>query len=178
MRFSRAGDEGYAELIGGERVAKDSPRMEALGDLDEAMSALGLARALGVREESKPLLVQLQRALFLLASEVAASAPEQLRQRLDGEAVTMVEAEIARLDGEVNRWAGFIVPGDSPGAGALDLARAIVRRAERHVVRLVHQGDVENVQLIRYLNRLSSLLYLLARADDRAAGVAQPTMMA
>lgn len=163
------GDEGYTGLIGGERQAKDAPRIDALGELDEATSAIGLARALATRAASKPVLLRVQRELYVLMAEVAAPDPDTLTRRLGPAEVAGVEADIATLEQDVS-VSGFVIPGDTPGEAALDLARAVVRRAERRVVGLVHQGHLQNVQLIRYLNRLSLLLYYLARADERAAG--------
>lgn len=175
--YSGKGDAGYTGLIGGERVAKESPRIEALGALDEANSALGLGRALAACQQSKPLLVRLQRELSLLAVEVAAPVPDILTQRIGAEHVAALEAEIDALGTDLRAPFAFIAPGDSPGGGALHLARATVRRAERRVTALFHQHELENEQLLRYLNRLSSLLFLLARLDDQAAGVTEPTPM-
>ncbi len=175
--YTGKGDAGYTGLIGGERVAKDALRIEALGELDEAISALGLSRALAVRRQSKPLLVHLQRELSQLAAEVAAPEPNKQRACISAENVISLEVDIDELGKEISNPLAFIAPGDSPGGGALHLARAVVRRAERRVTALFHQGALENEQLLRYLNRLSSLLYLLARADDLEAGVGEPTLM-
>jgi len=175
--YTGKGDAGYTGLIGEERVAKDSPRIEALGVLDEAISAMGLGRALAMRPQSKPLLVRLQRELSMIAAEVAAPEPNSLADRISAEHVISLEVDIDELGKEICAPFAFIVPGDSPGSGALHLARATVRRAERRVSALYHQGELANEQLLRYLNRLSSLLFLLARADDQAAGVTVPTPM-
>jgi len=177
MFYTSKGDTGYTGLIGGERVAKESPRIEALGALDEAISAIGLARALAVREESKPLLIHLQRELSMLAAEVAAPDPGQLKRRICAEDVVSLETDVEELSRWINNPHAFIAPGDTPGGGALHLARATVRRAERRVTALAHQGELRNEEVLRYLNRLSTLLYLLARADDQAAGIENPTLM-
>lgn len=157
-------------------MAKDTQRLEVLGDLDEATSAIGLARALAARAETKPLLAHLQRELFALMAEVAAPDAGTLSARMGAETVASLEADIDTLQPELTLPGGFILPGDSPGAGALDLARTIVRRTERHLVALSREDEALNPQLFRYLNRLSSLLFLLARLDDNAAGVEAPTM--
>lgn len=171
MWYSGGGDEGYTSLYGGERTAKDTPRIEALGDLDEAMSAIGVARATAGRVASKMLLLRVQRELYLLMAEVASPEPERLAARLDASAVSGLETVIADLEPVVGTLHSFVAPGDTAGGAALDLARAVVRRAERRVVALVHHGELRNDPLVRYLNRLSSLLFLLARADDRESGV-------
>jgi cob(I)alamin adenosyltransferase len=171
MWYTGTGDAGDTGLLGPERVAKDSPRIEALGELDEAMAAIGVARAQLRRPESRPLLLSAQRGLSLLMAEVACPRPEALARRIDADAVAGVEAAIAALSAHVARQTTFILPGDTPGGAALDLARAVVRRAERRVVHLRRQQLTTNLHLLHYLNRLSSLLYLLARADD-AIGLA------
>lgn len=173
MWYSGTGDEGYTSLFGGERIEKTSPRLEALGDLDEAQAAIGVARAHVLRQETKPLLAQVQRTLYLLMAEVATPEPARLRQRVESATVTALEQNIARLADSVPREPTFIIPGDTPGGAALDLARTVVRRAERRVVGLLHAGQLENAHLVRYLNRLSSLLFLLARIDDAAGGAAE-----
>jgi len=172
MSYTGTGDEGYTGLIGGERTAKDAPRIEALGALDEATSAIGVARAFCAREASQPVLLRAQRALYLLMAEIAAPDPTKLSERISAAHVQALEAEIAALDGGAVTRHTFIIPGDTRGGAMLDCARTVVRRAERRVVSLAHRGDLHNEQLVPYLNRLSSLLYVLARADDTAAGVA------
>ena len=170
------GDEGYTHLLGGERVAKDARRLEALGDLDEASSALGVARNAVARAETRPELVRIQRTLYRLMAEVAAAAPRPNLPPLGLEAVRALEAVMRDMAPLLPPLRNFILPGDSSGAAALDLARAIVRRAERHVVALVHDGTLTNPHLVPYLNRLSLLLFQLARLDDRAAGVTELTL--
>ena len=177
MWYTRTGDEGDTGLLGGERVAKDSPRLEALGDLDEAMSCIGLARAQAARAETKPLLEHIQRELIVVMAELAAPDAAQLKTRLGETAVASLEADIDRLAATVAPPEGFVLPGDSRGAAALDVARAVVRRAERRAVALAHRGEVNNARVIAYLNRLSSLLFLLARADDLAAGAARSAVV-
>ena len=169
MWYSRSGDEGFTGLIGGERVAKESRRIEALGDIDEATSFIGLARAQASVAETKPLLKGLQRELMLVMAEVACPDLAKLRERLPETAVKALEDEINRLAAEIELTGEFVLPGDTPGGAALDVARAVVRRAERHVVVLAHQGELQDDRLIKYLNRLSTLLYMLARKEDGRA---------
>ena len=169
--FTGKGDQGTTDLLG-ERVLKDDPRIETLGALDETSSALGLARALAAAERTRDLLVEVQRDLYRLMAELAFT--DDLRPAgyaLGEERVRRLETLTDELGAEVDLPPQFILPGDSGPGAALDVARAVARRAERHVVALHRAGHVPNPQVLRYLNRLSSLLFILARAEDRAAGV-------
>lgn len=164
MWFTGRGDEGFTDIIGHERVSKDAPRVEALGDLDEASSAIGLGRAFARLEETKTVLVHVQRELSTMMAEVAAVTPEILSQRLGPAHVSALETQIETLSA-TQRPVGFILPGENAASAALDLARTVVRRAERRVVTLLRLGEVTNENLGVYLNRLSSLLFLLARVE-------------
>ncbi len=166
MWFTGRGDEGFTDIIGHERVSKDAPRVEALGDLDEASAAIGLGRALTTRPATRALLHHIQRELSTMMAEVAAVSPEVLARRLGPDAVASLEADITAFD--ASHPGGFILPGENPGEAALNLARTVVRRAERRVVTLLRLGEVTNEYLGVYLNRLSSLLFLLARAESGA----------
>jgi len=166
MWYTTNGDDGYTDLAGGERVAKDSRRIEALGSLDEATSFIGAARAL-VGAETRLLLERAQRELMLVMAEVASPDPATLREQLPEKAVETLEADIARVAAGVPPLTDFVLPGETPAGAALDVARAVVRRAERRVVALLHHGELVGGLLIRFLNRLSSLLYFLAREEDQ-----------
>lgn len=171
MFYTRKGDQGYTDLLGG-RVPKYAPRPETYGTLDEATSAIGLARALAASPRTKQILVQVQRDLYVMMAELAfAPGVEQQRYHITAEHVQRVERETDQLTAEVPLGRHFILPGDSVAGAALDLARTVVRRAERLVAKLYHDGEVHNDQLLPYLNRLSSLLFILARFEDREAGV-------
>lgn len=165
MWYTRKGDSGDTSLIGGERVAKDDPRIEALGALDEASSAIGVGRAFARRETSNALLMRVQRELSRIMAEVATSDPAKVKAPLEETAVTALEAEIDTLAALLPPFDGFVVPGDTPGGAHLHLARAIVRRAERRLVAL----HLANAHIPAYVNRLSTLLYLLARLEDEGA---------
>jgi cob(I)alamin adenosyltransferase len=167
MWYTTNGDDGYTDLVGGERVAKDSQRVEALGSLDEATSFIGAARA-QVGADTRLLLERAQRELMLVMAEVAAPDPATLRERLPETAVAALEADIARIAAGVPPLTDFVLPGDTAAGAALDVARAVVRRTERRVVALIHHGELAGDRLTCYLNRLSSLLYFLARAEDAA----------
>ena len=165
MWYTKNGDDGYTDLADGERVAKDSRRIEALGSLDEATSCIGAARAL-VGTEAGALLKRVQRELILVMAEVASPDPLALRERLPESAVPALEADIDRVAAGVPPLTDFVLPGGTPAGAALDVARTVVRRAERRLVTLLHHGELAGDHLVHYLNRLSSLLYFMARAED------------
>jgi len=173
--YTRGGDKGYTDLLGG-RVPKYAPRPETLGAIDEATSSIGFARSLASSERTQSILIDVQRDLYLMMAELAFT-PEvhQKRYHVTAEHVLRIEAETDALEADVPLPPHFILPGDSQGGAALDVARTIVRRSERLAVRLIHDGEVENEQLLAYLNRLSSLLFILARFEDQCAGVT-PTL--
>ena len=175
--YTTTGDDGYTGLLGEGRVPKYHPRPEAVGTLDEASAALGLARASCLAEQTAPLLLQIQRDLYLLMAEVAATPDNAARfRKIGAERVEWLEGQAAGLEGLVQLPGEFIVPGDSTAGSALALARAVVRRAERRVAQLVHEKELENIDLLRYLNRLSSLLFILELLENGAAGRANPTL--
>jgi cob(I)alamin adenosyltransferase len=175
--YTRKGDDGYTALLGGERVAKYAPRPEAYGTVDEVSSALGLARATVRAERSREILLQVQRHLYRIMTELAATPEAATRfDRTSADDVAQLERVTDELGAELELPKDFIVPGDTLTGAALDLARTITRRAERCVARLTHEDDVGNVEVLRYLNRLSSLLFVLARYEDALAGVRHLTL--
>jgi cob(I)alamin adenosyltransferase len=144
--------------------------------LDEASAALGLARALCQAPGIGDLLIDAQRDLYLMMAEVSATPENATRFRsINAEHVLKLEAHTDRLSALVEVPRQFILPGDTPGAGALSLARTIVRRAERKLVRLIHEIQLENTELIRYLNRLSSLCFVLELYEIQYTGRPGPT---
>jgi cob(I)alamin adenosyltransferase len=172
MFFTGRGDDGYTDLLGGPRVAKYDLRPEALGVLDEASAALGLARAHAQREETRQALVQSQRDLYLLMADIATIEGRHVGQpRLTAAQVAGLEATITALDTHVSIPKEFVAPGDSVAGATLDVARTVVRRAERVLARLAHADALPGADGLAYLNRLSSLLFGLARFEDAAAGV-------
>jgi len=166
------GDDGYTDLLGPERVPKYDLRPETYGTLDEASSALGLARALSRQERVHEILRQVQHDLYLMMAEVAIPAAqlEKLPYRIKPEQVEWLDSTISELEKEVEMPKQFVLPGASAASAAIDLGRTIVRRAERHAVRLVHEGQMPAGNVLRYLNRLSSLLFVLARYGEHASG--------
>jgi cob(I)alamin adenosyltransferase len=178
------GDDGTTGLLfGGPRVSKDDPRTEAYGTVDEAVAALGLARAsLGSDGAiSLPadlgdlggLLLRLQRELFVVGAELATNpeAWERLedgRTRVSAEMVAAVEAILVPLEGAIEMPREFVVPGETMTSAGLELARTILRRAERRAVALRRDGLVPGEHLGPYLNRLADLVWVLARAAEQA----------
>jgi cob(I)alamin adenosyltransferase len=175
--YTRTGDDGYTGLLGEGRVPKFDARMEALGAVDEATAALGLARNLTSVPETGQLLLTIQRHLYGLMAETAAT-PENAAafHSIGAEQVTWLEEEADTLSQTVPMPREFIVPGDSLPGAYLDLARTIVRRAERRLAELLQRGDIENTELLRYLNRLSSLLFMLELRENQALGTERPTL--
>jgi cob(I)alamin adenosyltransferase len=162
---TRTGDEGYTDLLGPVRVPKYHRRPEAYGAVDEATSALGLARSHAGDAQVNGWIRAMQNDLYVLMAELA-TPPENYARvdfKIGGEDVARLDALGEDLKGQVEIGSAFIIPGDSVLGASLDLARSVVRRAERQVVRLYHEGDVTNVETVRYLNRLSDVLFILAR---------------
>jgi cob(I)alamin adenosyltransferase len=169
---TRTGDDGYTGLLGKARVPKWHPRPEAYGTLDEATSALGLARALTPSDEVRVSILELQREIYLLMAELATDPDEYDRSpfRITADHVANLELRSAGLQQQVDIGQQFIIPGETAGAAAIDLARTIVRRGERLVARMLHDGALGNHELLRYLNRLSDVLFILARYEEEIAG--------
>lgn len=178
--YTKSGDDGTTGLLYGGRVDKDDPRTEAYGASDEAVAALGLARALGpVADGLSELLLDLQRQLFVLNAELA-TAPENAA-KLEPGVSKVTEDMVVALEGHIDRLTKaaplpryFIVPGGTPVSAALDVARAVVRRAERAVVGVSKTGGVPDDVVLRYLNRLSDLLFVAARYEEKAQGIEAP----
>lgn len=176
--YTRKGDTGTTGLLfGGDRVSKADLRTEAYGTTDEAVSALGLARAWIGSETDRTearlagLILRLQRELFVVGAELATHADRRERltdgaTRVTAEMVAVLEREIDDLDAIVEQPKEFVVPGESRVGAALDLARTITRRAERRAVALAEAGDLPDSQVVPYLNRLADLLFVMARAAD------------
>jgi cob(I)alamin adenosyltransferase len=180
-----AGDDGSTGLLyGGQRIAKDDLRTEAYGTIDEAVAALGLARArLGLKEEYgllspslaplRELVLRFQRELFVVAAELATNPDawdrlEDGRTRVSAAMVDGVEAVLRELEGRITMPREFVVPGETPTSAGLELARTIIRRAERRAVALEREGLIPGPHLLPYLNRLADLLWVLARAAEQA----------
>jgi cob(I)alamin adenosyltransferase len=175
--FTGTGDDGFTGILGEGRVPKYHPRPEAVGTIDEATAALGVARATCQADEINSILITVQRDLYNIMAEISATPEMAPSFRVIGEQhVSWLESQADQLSGVVQMPNNFILPGDSPGGAALDMARTIVRRAERLVAQLLHSGEIENPDLLRYLNRLSSLCFVLELLENRAFGNPNPTL--
>jgi cob(I)alamin adenosyltransferase len=168
--YTGRGDDGTTDLLGA-RVGKDDSRIEAIGALDEATSAIGLGRALSANEQVQAVLLETQRDLYRVMAELAFT-PDTLPDSFvfAAQRVAWVGAQTDELSAQVELPREFILPGQSSAGAALDVARTVVRRAERRVVSLRHAGHTVNDAILSYLNRLSSLLFIAARIEDRATG--------
>ena len=169
------GDTGYTGLLGEQRVPKYDPRPDTFGTVDEATSALGLARAASTDPKVKDIIYQVQQELYLLMGELATPPEnyEKMGLRMTIEHVQRLEQVEESLEQEVEIPNKFIIPGDSLDGAALDLARTIIRRAERMAVKLLHDGVIQNGEVVRYLNRLSDLIFILARYIEVKSSLAQ-----
>ncbi len=164
--YTRTGDKGTTGLYTGERVPKQSLRVEAYGTIDEITSALGLARANVKRDDVRETIYQVQKLLMSVMADVASlNLPEPY---IKEEHVKLFEETIDKYDSMLQPLAHFIVPGDTVGAAALDIARTTTRRAERCLLRLAETEPV-NQQVLICLNRLSDLCFILARVETEVA---------
>ncbi len=172
--YTKTGDDGQTGLFGGPRIAKHAPRIEAYGTVDELNAVLGLVRCeldgAAIHEPLDELLERIQCELFDLGGELATPDPARLGTRvLGGKHIEALEAAIDRHEADLEPLKQFILPGGTRVAALLHLARTVCRRAERHVVALAKQEPIAN-DLIVYLNRLSDLLFVLARWTNQQAG--------
>ncbi|MBE2252010.1 MAG: cob(I)yrinic acid a,c-diamide adenosyltransferase [Myxococcus sp.] len=170
--YTKTGDTGETSLFGGGRVGKDHHRVESYGQLDELNAVLGMARAEGLGALDA-LTQTLQDQLFTIGS-ILATPPESKAAghlpKLKPEWVTAMEQAIDGFDAQLPPLTSFVLPGGTKGAAALHLARCVCRRAERRIVPLMREGDVAQ-EIVVYLNRLSDLLFTMARAANHFAGV-------
>jgi cob(I)alamin adenosyltransferase len=179
--YTRTGDAGDTGLFGGGRVPKNHPRVEAYGDVDELNAAIGFARSIEQMPRIDEVLVPIQRDLFAIGALLATPDRDKMRQhlekaRVDEDRVGQLERAIDDGDRELEPLKSFIVPGGTPKAAALHVARTVCRRAERRVVSLTESGIDEIPQVVViYLNRLSDLLFTLARVANRRAGAGEVT---
>lgn len=168
--YTALGDQGQTDLLG-ERVSKDDPRIDVLGDLDETTSAIGLGRAQVRRAATDAVLIGVQRDLYRIMAELAfTDAIRPNSYHFEAERVAWLENVIDEVLSLVTLPAEFVLPGESVAGAALDVARTVVRRAERKAATLARAGAIGNPEILRYLNRVSSLLFVLARAEDLHGG--------
>lgn len=172
--YTRRGDAGETDLFGGPRVRKDELRVEAYGAVDELNAALGVAVTASLHPDLRGLGQQVQARLFDLGAQLATPDPrhrEKSSMPTVGDAeVAVLEDEVDRLEGELSALRRFILPGGSPAAAAFHVARTVCRRAERRCVALARETALEE-GVLAYLNRLSDLLFVMARVENGRSGV-------
>jgi len=172
--YTRRGDGGETDLFGGERVGKDAQRVEAYGAVDELNATLGPAAAASPHEDVTTLVQQIQSALFDLGAYLA--TPDAARRAKSqvpvpsAEEIADLEAHIDAFEEELEPLRSFVLPGGTAAAAAFHVARTVCRRAERRVVSLAREDDLDPLA-VGYLNRLSDLLFVIARLENRRAGV-------
>ena len=169
---TKKGDSGSTALMYNRRVSKTNPRVEACGAIDELNAALGLARAASPDPFSTQSLLLIQKDLVVLMGELA-TLPEDLPRfqqdgfhTVDGEMIARLDRLVAELESRKISFAGWATPGNTPSAGFLDFARTVCRRAERNIVQLHERNLLPNAEIIVFLNRLSDVLWLLARWNE------------
>lgn len=171
---TKKGDKGTTKFFSGEVVSKAHPRLEVYGTLDELVSALGFARSLCNNARVADEIHATQRELFQLGAELAtadaAKAPFPITP-LTAEHLHRLDGFVAYYEARITLPPVFIIPGGCPGSGALDVARTTCRRLERRMMALVDAGEYNNPEAIKYVNRLSDVCFLWARAEEAAAGV-------
>lgn len=177
--YTKTGDAGTTGLFGGGRVPKDDSRVDAYGDVDELNAVLGAARATGPMPRVDEVLVAVQRDLFAIGALLATPNLEKMhdhlaKARIDDARITELEHAIDACDSELDTLKAFIIPGGTPKAAALHVARTVCRRAERKVVHLGQSVELPTLTVV-YLNRLSDLLFSLARVANSRAGAGEVT---
>ena len=173
--YTKTGDGGETSLLGGTRVPKDHLRVAAYGDVDETNAALGVVRV-HAASELDARLVAIQKQLFAIGAQLADPGHDVATQRakaaVTNAGVAALEAAIDAHDATLPPLRAFVLPGGAPGAALLHQARTVCRRAERSVVSLARQAEIDPL-IVVYLNRLSDLLFVLARAENRRHGAAE-----
>ena len=177
--YTKTGDAGQTGLFGGGRVSKDDPRVEAYGDVDELNASLGVVRAVERMPRIDEVIVPVQRDLFSLGALLATPDLEKMhdhlaKARIDEARIGDLEHAIDSCDQELEPLRAFIVPGGSPKAAALHVARTVCRRAERRVIHLQKEVEIPQIVVV-YLNRLSDLLFSLARVANARSGSGEVT---
>ncbi|MBI5546451.1 MAG: cob(I)yrinic acid a,c-diamide adenosyltransferase [Deltaproteobacteria bacterium] len=173
--YTKTGDRGQTALLSGKRVEKDDPRVSSYGELDELSAVLGVSRSQGLDPSIAVSVARIQEELFTLCSQLASAEKSHAAAlpRVQAEWVLSQEREIDAADAELPTLRQFILPGGSPGAAWLHLARTVCRRAERSVVTLARREEVDPV-VLAYVNRLSDWLFTMARLANHRAGTSEP----
>lgn len=171
---TKTGDEGKTGLLSGERVSKSDPRVEAYGTLDELVSFLGSVRSQETSPEIKAPLKKIQIDLFRLGAELASLKldPRWNVKPINKGDISELESWVFEFEPKLDLPKAFVLPGGTPAAAAMDIARSVARRLERKIVGLVESGVYQNLEAIRYVNRLSDLFFIFARLEQKKSGVA------
>ena len=170
--YTKTGDDGTTGQLYGGRIAKDDVRVEAAGTIDECVAALGLARANATDLKLGEIVVRLQRELFAAGAEIATAEENwpklavEKGTKVDAAMVSALEELIDSLEAQAQMPREFVIPGNTQASAALDLARAIVRRCERRCVALAREGALPDGEVVRYLNRMADVLFVLARYEE------------
>lgn len=177
--YTKTGDKGDTGLFGGGRVAKDDPRVDAYGEVDELNAVLGMARSIEMMPRIDEVLLPVQRDLFAIGALLATPDHDKMqaqltKARIDDERIAQLEHAIDDGEAELEPLRAFILPGGTPKSAALHVARTVCRRAERRVVHLANELPLPPLVVV-YLNRLSDLLFVLARVANRRAGAGEVT---
>ncbi len=172
--YTKTGDDGETGLFGGERVRKNDVRVDAYGSVDETNAVLGVARSAGLPAPLDAILERVQSQLFVLGAELATPSGYRVRlgmPMLGSVDIALLESDIDGLEAHLPALETFVLPAGTPGASALHHARTVCRRAERGVVAIAEPAQLRR-EVIVYLNRLSDLLFVMARYANQSAGVA------
>ena len=178
--YTKKGDDGTTGLLYGGRVPKDDVRTEVYGTLDETVSALGVARAGGLVPKVEEIVIRIQREMFVVGAQLATA--EENRPKLQEGVSKITPAMTAQAEADIDALLEqhplrneFVLPGETLGSAGLDLARSTIRRAERQAVAMDRAGHVGDPEILRYLNRVSDLLFALARFQEAETGRSAPS---
>lgn len=173
--YTKKGDSGETSLFGGQRVSKSSKRIDAYGTVDELNTILGMAMAFGISKKNEQLLHTIQEHLFVLGADLATPESKQARiNRISNTEIELLEQAIDEMEDSLTPLKNFILPGGSPAGASLHFARTVCRRAERIAVECRHEEEISDAA-IRYMNRLSDFLFVLARFENNQAGTPEQT---
>lgn len=169
--YTKTGDKGKTSLLGGERVSKTDARIWAYGTVDEANSHLGFAKSLIKDENTKKIIHEVQKDLFEVSAELASLGTKAYKKRINEGYTKKLENAIDEINKKVPPLTSFVVPGETTVSGALDIARVVIRKAERYTYELVDQYEV-NEDLLSYLNRLSDYVFMVGRFVELVQNIA------
>lgn len=169
MKFSKKGDGGETSLLGGQRIPKYDSRPDTYGTLDEASSALGVARAMTANAKVKEIILSVQKDLVTIGAELSCFPEDlkMLRRRIGDDDVRRLDDLIDDLQTDITMKNEFVYPGETAVSAQIDVGRTIIRRAERKASRLKAEGVISNLNINRYLNRLADMLFVLARYEEQ-----------